>query len=204
MPSVLNPRGLEAALAALGSAGNIKPGQIYLLTDQNRIAIGLTPNTYEVFAKLSEIQLPVVKTLSANFASTSTTLADVTDLTIPVVAGKKYCIEILGTYQTGVTTTGGKLGLGFSGGGAGSFFGKFEGGVSASSVATELVIPVSSVSSVLTTTGVSVINTPHYIGGKFIFTCTQTGNLILKWASEVNATSAQLNAGTTVLINALN
>ena len=204
MISVQNPRGIESALATLAASNLIKIGQLYLLTDSNRIAIGLSANTYEVFAKISDTAAPLIKTLSANFPSTSVTLAQMPDLTIPVVSGKKYMIELLGTYQSGVTTTGGKLGLAFSGGGAGSFFGKLEGAISSSSAATELVGPVSSISSALVTSGVSVINTPHYIGGKFIFTCTASGNLVFTWASEIVSTSAQLNAGSTVIVNTLN
>ena len=40
-------------VALAGSAG-LLPGQIYLLTDENRIAIALTTSTFETYAKQAE------------------------------------------------------------------------------------------------------------------------------------------------------
>lgn len=54
MPSVQHKRGTSAALTALASANGLLPGQLYVLTDTNRIAIALTVSTFETFAKLSE------------------------------------------------------------------------------------------------------------------------------------------------------
>lgn len=54
MPSIRQPRGTRAALNALASASSIKSGQIYLITDEGRIAVGLTTTTYETYAKESE------------------------------------------------------------------------------------------------------------------------------------------------------
>lgn len=49
-----HPRGTRAALNALAAAGTLAVGQIYLISDEGRLAIGLTASTYEVFAKGSE------------------------------------------------------------------------------------------------------------------------------------------------------
>lgn len=54
MPSLRNPRGTRAALDALATANGIKSGQIYLITDESRIAIGTAVNAYETYAKESE------------------------------------------------------------------------------------------------------------------------------------------------------
>lgn len=54
MPSVQHPRGTAAALAALAGTSGLLPGQIYVITDQSRLAVALTVSTYETFAKLSE------------------------------------------------------------------------------------------------------------------------------------------------------
>jgi len=48
------PRGTRAALNSLAGASGLKVGEIYLITDENRLAVGLTTSTYEVFAKVSE------------------------------------------------------------------------------------------------------------------------------------------------------
>lgn len=49
-----HPRGTRAALNALAASNSIKPGQVYLITDEGRLAVGLTASTYEVFAKVGE------------------------------------------------------------------------------------------------------------------------------------------------------
>lgn len=49
------PRGTRAALDAKALAGTIVVGQPYLITDEGRIALGLTTGTYEVYAKESEV-----------------------------------------------------------------------------------------------------------------------------------------------------
>jgi hypothetical protein len=52
---ILLKRGTAAGLAALVAANGLKFGELYFLTDQGRIALGLSVNTYEPFAKLSEV-----------------------------------------------------------------------------------------------------------------------------------------------------
>jgi hypothetical protein len=54
MPSVQQPRGTRAALDALATAGTILPGQVYLITDEARLAVGLTASTYQAFLKSGE------------------------------------------------------------------------------------------------------------------------------------------------------
>lgn len=47
-------RGTRAQLDAAATAGGLKVGEPYLITDESRFAVGLTTSTYEVFAKSSE------------------------------------------------------------------------------------------------------------------------------------------------------
>ena len=54
MSDVRHKRGTRAALVALAGTSGLLPGQIYLLTDENRLAVALTTNTFETFAKQSE------------------------------------------------------------------------------------------------------------------------------------------------------
>lgn len=49
------PRGTRAALNSKASGSTIVVGQVYLLTDETRLAVGLTATTYESFAKKSEV-----------------------------------------------------------------------------------------------------------------------------------------------------
>lgn len=48
-------RGSRAEIDAAALVNGLAAGEPYLITDENRIAIGLSPSTFEVFAKFSEI-----------------------------------------------------------------------------------------------------------------------------------------------------
>lgn len=50
-------RTTRANLDTQATANNLKAGELYLITDENRIAIGLTVSTYEVYSKYSETHL---------------------------------------------------------------------------------------------------------------------------------------------------
>lgn len=54
MPDVRHKRGTRAALNAIATAAGLKPGQLYVITDEGRIAMALTASTYETYAKQSE------------------------------------------------------------------------------------------------------------------------------------------------------
>jgi hypothetical protein len=54
MGSVQHLRGTRAALDALALGGGLLPGQIYVLDDEDRIAVANTASTYTAFAKESE------------------------------------------------------------------------------------------------------------------------------------------------------
>lgn len=149
---------------------------------------------------LSEINL------ASNFSSTSTTPATVTGWSFAVTSGTRYRIEVIADYQTAATTTGGIIGISLTGA-TGTVRGFARGSVSASAAATELAIPIRATSgtgSTLTTTGVSIINTPHFIHLLITFTCTASGTFNIVWGTEVNASAAQLNANSTLTYQPLN
>ena len=54
MPDVRHKRGTRAALTALAGANGLKPGQLYVLTDENRIAMAMSVSAFETYAKESE------------------------------------------------------------------------------------------------------------------------------------------------------
>lgn len=54
MPSVRIKRGTRAQLEAAAAASQLKAGEPYLITDEGRIAAGLSATTYEAGAKQSE------------------------------------------------------------------------------------------------------------------------------------------------------
>jgi len=143
------------------------------------------------------------------FTNSTTTLQDVTDWTIPVAIGKQYRLEIIGTYQTNTTTTGGKLAIYARDSAVCTAKGWLQGSISDVQVATEIKATIytcaasNAAGSFLLTTGVATINRPHAIGGTIIIDCTATGNVRFQWAGEA-ATAAQINAGSVIVVTALN
>jgi hypothetical protein len=71
MPKILNKRGTRTQINSAATANGLNAGEVYLITDENRIAIGLTISTYESFAKLNANTFTGTQT----FSGTSTTLA---------------------------------------------------------------------------------------------------------------------------------
>lgn len=148
------------------------------------------------------------KTLAAALSSTVTTATLITDGTTPwqhaVTAGKSYRFTIFGAYQTVATTTGAKLAVSSSGGAVGTIAGEAWGAIAQAAAATGLTATVYSYAgaagSFILTTGVSVIDSPHNIGMDFVFNCTTSGTLAFYWYTEVAGSAAQLNAGSTLLI----
>ena len=48
-------RGTRAQIEAAKAAGQLKDGEPYLITDENRIAVGVSSSGYSSFAKLEEL-----------------------------------------------------------------------------------------------------------------------------------------------------
>jgi hypothetical protein len=59
MPSIRHARGTRAALDARATAGTLKSGEVYLISDEGRIAIGTSSTTYQAFKKEQEAYTPV-------------------------------------------------------------------------------------------------------------------------------------------------
>lgn len=155
----------------------------------------------------SDIGRRVVR-LSSATPSTSTTPADLSGMSFSIENGKTYKVELIGTYQTAVTTTGARICLKMSSGNA-TIQGTWRGAVSALAVTTELAKTINKINSTyvaadqFVTTGVNAINTAHYIGAIFIITATSNGVVQLGWGSEVASSAATLNAGYSIIIEEL-
>jgi hypothetical protein len=150
--------------------------------------------------------------LTSAFPSTSTTRANITGWSFSVEAGKSYTVEIIGGYQSVALTTGGSLGFVLSGGGVGTIAGYVSSlNTQATSTAINLKTGIRAVNAVNTTAGsfhtsssVAVINSPHNIQSKVVFNCTTAGTFSVQWGSRINGSSAQLNAGSIMIITKLN
>jgi len=148
--------------------------------------------------------------LASNFSSTSVSEAAVTGWTFSVTSGKAYRVEVTALYQTAATTTGGELGFFLTASGAGTIAGSAEGAIVSTAAATSLSQQISAIGAAdaagsnLITTGVTAINSPHYIKSTVVFTCTVSGTFNVGWATEVAASAAQLNAGSALIYQVLN
>lgn len=49
-------RGTRAQIEAAKAAGQLKDGEPYLITDENRIAVGVSSSGYSSFAKIEELE----------------------------------------------------------------------------------------------------------------------------------------------------
>lgn len=76
MPDIQHKRGTLAALNDLALGSMLMPGQVYVLTDVERIAVALTSSAFQQFAKLSEmpqgVTIDYVTTQAAFDSATST------------------------------------------------------------------------------------------------------------------------------------
>lgn len=48
-------RGTRAQIEAAKAAGQLRDGEPYLITDENRLAVGINPSGYSSFAKIEEL-----------------------------------------------------------------------------------------------------------------------------------------------------
>ena len=54
MPTIRHARGTRAALNALASGGLLVPWQLYVISDESRVAVATSTSTYQTFAKEGE------------------------------------------------------------------------------------------------------------------------------------------------------
>lgn len=62
MADILHKRGTKSAFESLATAGNLKNGQIYILTDTKQIAIATGTSSYDLYARASEVGITVSAT----------------------------------------------------------------------------------------------------------------------------------------------
>jgi len=147
-------------------------------------------------------EFPFSYALPADFTIATIIPTDVTGWRFPVVAGKRYLVRVVSTYFTGDALCGAKLGIGFTGAGAGVFRGSFHGSVSSAVTPGELSIPIISAASNLLTLGAGASGN-HFLA-EFVVNCTVSGELNLRWCSEIDLTAATIDAGSTLIVTPLN
>ena len=141
-------------------------------------------------------------TLAAAETASSTTPALITDAngdwTIPVTNGVTYRVQVIGTYSTAVNTTGCILNVTAVSSAAGTINGQARGAIVSTAANSELSQGITALPYSLTTTGMTTSGS-GFIAFDFVFVCTASGSLEIRWGSEVNASNAVLAAGSTLV-----
>jgi hypothetical protein len=106
-------RSLRAALNSTASGGGLLAGEPYLITDENRLAVGLSTTTYEAMAKQSEVRTFAsaadyrAKTASRAYGSevwdalAVVTLTDGATITVDMNAGIDFAVTLAGNRTLG-------------------------------------------------------------------------------------------------------
>lgn len=98
------PRGTRAALNTLASGSSLRAGELYLITDEGRLAVGLTATTYQDFAKNSTFTQTVNGLVPAPTTVTGKVLTDAGTWVLPTNTlgpdGDKGDITVGGTGTT--------------------------------------------------------------------------------------------------------
>ena len=204
MSSLKIKRGSYAQLAAAAIADQLKEGELYLITDQGRIAVGTSTSTFEVFAKVEEANAAQVAILTNTQQSTITTYADITQLTLPVEANSLYEISAFLTFQSAATTTG--AGFQIETPPSSKNFVEIVVPITSTAAASQLrtIFPNAAVASnagLVLGTGVTAINSNHTarISG-MIKTNNTAGNCKLQFRSEVAASAVTLQTNSIMVL----
>ena len=109
MPSLAHKRGTRAQIDAAAMSSGLKPGEVYLITDEARLTVGTAINTHVPVAKQSEAiggDPWTWQTLSNDVSNSTITLAAVTGLSFAATANTTYLVDVIGAFQSAIATTG--------------------------------------------------------------------------------------------------
>jgi hypothetical protein len=83
VPNVQHKRGTRAALDGLAAAGSLRAGQLYLISDEQRIAMAVSGSAYQAYARQSEAGDPWTRyVLGSDFSNATTSFVTVGDGTV--------------------------------------------------------------------------------------------------------------------------
>lgn len=115
MPSYRHKRGTLAQITASAAASGLKVGEVYFLTDLNRLAVASAVNAFVQVAGLADIgggsdPWTYVK-LAADFTTSSASAVDVTGLAFTPLLNTQYEFEATLFLRTATATVGPRPGL---------------------------------------------------------------------------------------------
>lgn len=116
MPNVQHKRGTRASLDALAASGALRAGQLYLITDEERIAAALSASTYQAYARQADAGDPWTRlVLASDFVNAAASFATITDgataLSWTPPAGKAFTIEAELLFQTATASNLPRIGV---------------------------------------------------------------------------------------------
>jgi hypothetical protein len=196
MPSLVHKRGTRAQIDAAATVNGLKTGEIYLVTDEARLTVGISTNIHQPLAKQSEgNDAWVWQKLATDVANSTVTLANVTGLSFTAADNTTYLVEIVGAFQSTAVTTGIALALDIP---SGSVIGQNIHPASATALTGTEQITDAATSGA--TTGVRAAATNVPILASFIVAIGAIGGLVqLQFRSEVAASAVTMKAGLTAM-----
>jgi hypothetical protein len=197
MPSLSHKRGTRAQVDAAATANALRVGEVYLITDEARLTVGTSASTHQPAAKQGEGggDPGTWSKLAADVANSTITPAAATGLSFAAAANMTYLVEVIGTFQSAIATTGIALALDIPSGAV-------SGMIVHPSSATSLTGTEQIADAVTTgaTTGVRSGGANVPIRANFIVSVGATaGQVQLLFRSEVAASAVTLKAGLTAM-----
>lgn len=196
MPSLSHKRGTRAQIDAAASAGQLRPAEVYLITDEARLTVGTAPNAHEPVARQSEAGGSdpwVWQRLAADAANATTTLAPAAGLSFAANASTSYLIEVMGALQSAATTTGATFALDIP---SGSVIGQTL--INSGTSAVQATEQIADNATTGVTTAVRAANTNIPVRAWFRVDIGATGGTVqLQFRSEVAGSAVTLKAGLT-------
>lgn len=200
MASLAHKRGTRAQIDAAAGVNALKPGELYLITDEARVTIATAVNAHAPHAKQGEGggggSDPWTWTkLAADVANSTVTLAPVTGLSFAATANTSYLVEVIGAFTSAATTTGIAIALDIP---SGTVAGLANHAISATGLGgTEQIADNATTGA---TTGVRAANANVPITGRFLVSIGATaGTVQLMLRSEIAASAVTMKAGLTAL-----
>lgn len=201
MPSLAHKRGTRAQVDAAATANALRPGEVYLITDEARLTVGVANNAHQPLAKEGEggggggSDPWSWQKLAADVVNSSTTLAPVTGFSFTGSANTTYLVDVVGAFQSVATTTGIALALDIP---SGSVIGQMLAITSGSAIGGSEQIADNATTGA--TSGVRAANANVPVTARFVVAVGATGgNVQLQFRSEIAASAVTMKANLTAM-----
>lgn len=200
MPSLAHKRGTRAQIDAAATGSGLKAGEVYLITDEARLTVGIAADAHSPLAKQSEAggggsDPWIWQKLAADVANSTVTLAPVTGLSFAATPNTSYLLQVFGALQSAATTTGAALAVDIP---SGTVIGQTVINSSTTGVlATEQIVDNATTG---VTTGVRAANTNIPVQAWFRIDVGATGGTVqLQFRSEIAASAVTMKAALTAM-----